>query len=478
MFLFHTFKTSNNKYIYDSSTNNIIKIDENTYSYLNSLTKIELVNDTTPGFLEATKTLRSNGYLIPANFDLENPLSFYVKDMLHSGMSTMILQLTMQCNMRCKYCFYSDKYPQTDNYSNTTMSYKVIKESLDFFIEHSYSCPQKTLGFYGGEPLLEVDKIYFAINYIKEHCKNSNINFSITTNATLLNEEIIDFLVKNNFILQLSLDGPANVHDKNRLLKNAKGTYEIVLDKIKYLFCNYPDYCEKNVSINAVFDHSESYNYIFNYFSNSPIFSKMYWKITYINDYIKNNICINKNLKTTNNAQFKSKQVAYFYNKIKSKEFIENKTYQDLFDYNSIENKLSQTYNGFPVSLSKGGLCVPGITRLLVTPEGNFRVCEKTTTNDIYTIGNVFSGFNSEKIRKLMNADIIAKNKCKNCWAIRLCDICVAKIDFSSPDYNSHLDELCIKTRNRISKSLNNLCLLQELMVKENTNEKVDSLPV
>ena len=141
--------------------------------------------------------------------------------------------MTQNCNFRCKYCVYSgaeNSYQRV--HSNKVMNWNTARKAIDFLWEHSIDSKDVNIGFYGGEPLLEFDLIKKAIEYSRKKFMGKEISFSMTTNGTLLTEEIIRFLSKNKVQLVISLDGAKEINDENRVFKNGSGTYDRVIRKI------------------------------------------------------------------------------------------------------------------------------------------------------------------------------------------------------------------------------------------------------
>ena len=65
----------------------------------------------------------------------------------------------------------------------------------------------------------------------------------MTTNATLLTDEIVDFLYENGVSLTISLDGPQNVQDNSRVfVESGKGTFEVIMSKLDHIKEKYPGY--------------------------------------------------------------------------------------------------------------------------------------------------------------------------------------------------------------------------------------------
>jgi uncharacterized protein len=77
-----------------------------------------------------------------------------------------------------------------------------------------------TIGFYGGEPLLNFETIKRIVSYAKELYQNWSLTFTMTTNATLLDQQMIDYIIEKDFLIYVSLDGPRENHDSKRLQVN------------------------------------------------------------------------------------------------------------------------------------------------------------------------------------------------------------------------------------------------------------------
>ena len=111
----------------------------------------------------------------------------------------LILNLTEDCNFRCEYCCFSEVYQFSRNRTNARMSRQVAIKALDYFFDLvrpiGRQIPGKDVAvtFYGGEPLLEAPLLMELIDYAQCHCPLS-LTFSVTTNESLLTNEVMDFL--------------------------------------------------------------------------------------------------------------------------------------------------------------------------------------------------------------------------------------------------------------------------------------------
>ncbi|MFB2973990.1 anaerobic sulfatase maturase [Aerosakkonema sp. BLCC-F183] len=139
------------------------------------------------------------------------------------------------CNLDCSYCFFLDKelfYPN----SKFRMSDEVLENYIRQLIEF-HRTPQVSVAWQGGEPtLMGVDFFRKAIAF-QEKYKKPGMTFenSMQTNATLLNDEWCEFFKENNFLLGVSIDGPRELHDANRVDKGGRPTFDKVMRGLRLL---------------------------------------------------------------------------------------------------------------------------------------------------------------------------------------------------------------------------------------------------
>ncbi|NHB86896.1 dynobactin maturation radical SAM/SPASM protein DynA [Photorhabdus tasmaniensis] len=143
-----------------------------------------------------------------------------------------VIKPTHLCNLACSYCYNEDERRPV---MNLTTLENVIKETFDYV---------RTVGgftgvefiWHGGEPFfVGIDFYNYAVLFQKKYCKEINYINTIQTNGTLISNKWIDFIKKNDFIISLSVDGDKDNHDKNRVYKNGKGSFDNVMKGIKKL---------------------------------------------------------------------------------------------------------------------------------------------------------------------------------------------------------------------------------------------------
>lgn len=146
---------------------------------------------------------------------------------LFSDTSLHIAVVTTRCNLKCNYCQTKTEQPQDMDFAVATRILKYI-----FDVRNQ----QVNLEFQGGEPLLNWEMIKFLVeNARRINTVGKDLTLSLVTNGIYLNQEKIDFLLDNNVNICISLDGPAKIHNKNRVLDNNQATYDKVITAIKRL---------------------------------------------------------------------------------------------------------------------------------------------------------------------------------------------------------------------------------------------------
>jgi len=133
------------------------------------------------------------------------------------------------CNLDCKYCFYLEKEKLYPGENQWRMSDAVLAEYVRQYI-HSQPVPEIHFAWQGGEPtLLGVDFFRRAVALQKQFAGGKTIFNAIQTNGTLLDDEWCEFLAANKFLVGLSIDGPAELHDQYRVDKRQQPTFAAVM---------------------------------------------------------------------------------------------------------------------------------------------------------------------------------------------------------------------------------------------------------
>ncbi|PJB00269.1 MAG: anaerobic sulfatase maturase [Ignavibacteriales bacterium CG_4_9_14_3_um_filter_30_11] len=143
------------------------------------------------------------------------------------------------CNIDCKYCFYLEKenlYPENQlEKNNWVMPDDVLEEYIKQKIE-STDLEEESFTWQGGEPtLLDVEYFKKAVNLQRKYANGKKINNSFQTNGILLDNEWCKFFKDNSFLIGLSIDGPRELHDRYRVDKGGRPTFDRVMHGLSLL---------------------------------------------------------------------------------------------------------------------------------------------------------------------------------------------------------------------------------------------------
>ncbi len=472
----HLFTTPGGYYLYDINKNTILSLQKEQFEVIkNNLSG----NQDNSGYgnhtIDSVNYLRDLGFLSSKRpKEMYNPISDTLIYHLNNKVKMITLQITRQCNLRCKYCVYSGNY-ENRGHENVKMSFETAKKGIDFLIENSKDNERIFLAFYGGEPLIEFDFIKECIKYYEEKGEGKEIHTTLTTNATLITEEMLAYLCKHNVNLLISLDGPAEVHNKNRVYCNEdKGTFEKVMDNIDIIKEKFPSYLDKRVTFNAVLDPENDFSCVNDFFADFQEIKQSNLISSQIADYYKkedieySDTYISK-LRYEYFKLFLSK-VGYLNKKYTSK--LVWRYYGQMIDrYNRLE-----LTKEIPDKVHHGGPCTPGVQRLFMDVNGNLYPCERVSeTSSQMQIGNVDTGFDVDKIKALLNIGRISEKKCINCWALRFCSLCAAAADENSNLSMEKKVSHCISVRNYVENLLKDICTLREFGDELDLFKDIDS---
>jgi uncharacterized protein len=140
------------------------------------------------------------------------------------------------CNLDCTYCFYLSKANLPKGPGPGRMS----DETLDLFVRQYISgvtADEVVFTWQGGEPTLRgIDFYRKVVELQKKYAKpGQRVENDLQTNGTLLNNEWCSFLKENRFLVGLSIDGPRELHDRYRILKNKQPTFDRVFQAAQRL---------------------------------------------------------------------------------------------------------------------------------------------------------------------------------------------------------------------------------------------------
>lgn len=465
-----TFTTDKHFYFLDTGTGKVAQLNKNVYLIIkclletDSFDKILEIGLNEKDLLLALSEIKSDiekEHILSAPIltDIRSEAVQSLDYILNNEMSNITLEVTEKCNLRCKYCIYNTYQNNYRNFGQNDMDFSIAKKSIDYLNKNSSKRDEIYIGFYGGEPLLNFSVIKESVEYSKKNIKNKKVNYSLTTNATLITKDIAIFLAQNNFNILFSLDGPKEIHDDNRVMIDGTGSFDKAINGIKLFVetCN-----EINIAPSFGFnivvsgpDYENKYEKIQTFFSQQEWLPQNFYITSSLVDFapsesqyvipqsdeerliIQN---ITAPLRDWSEKNFKRGKKQLFSNGIMNKDLI------------TIHNRL--LLDNPVIAYGMNGCCVPGQRRVYVTVDGNFLLCEKI--GNVPPIGNVYNGFDIKSIKKHYIYDFIneLKKHCKDCWAVNLCTLCYVDCYDQNGIHYNYRHSSCISHRKNLEETL------------------------
>ncbi|MCL2054235.1 MAG: radical SAM protein [Oscillospiraceae bacterium] len=410
-------------YVYDMNKNSVYKTDKQRYDSLCDI-KNESNEDT-----RVLSEFQEKGLLLDSSIErIEHPASQLLEYQMKRCISTVTFQMSQNCNLRCSYCPYSDNgiYDNRAR-SDKNIKWDTVQKGIDFLIANSVDSDNLHVSFYGGEPLIVKELVVRAMRYTVEQISGKNITFGMTTNATLLDHKFAEAVKDFNISIMVSLDGPKEIHDKNRSYADGRGSFDTLRENIMNIKEHFPELYKK-ITYNTVIYPGTSYHSIFEFFrNNQDIFD--YSKVSFnelSQNYTDMKISYDESYYSERNYEL-LKAYLLLLGKINNKAAPELKgEIERIYSYKQIFTPQKSTG---PIA-HPSGTCVPGLKKLFIDVNGNFYPCERIDENSaLMNIGSLEKGFDIEKVREVLNVGTVSEEACRNCWAFHCCNMCPISSD-------------------------------------------------
>ena len=411
------------KFLYNGFDNTMMEFDEQLQVNFND-----------------TKGAYSNEYFteVFSEYNIED-----IKLKASKRVSHAIIGLTDNCNLRCKYCGYHDtRYRNSDTLKD--IDKETLTKALDFIAAHSIDAYETGVSFYGGEPLLQFDLIKYSIEYLEsKNLRGHKYGYSLTTNGTLLNSEVVDYFVEKDILCAVSLDGAAYIHDKYRVYGDGNPSHADVIKNLKSIAKKYPKYYEDKILFQAVVSPPEC-------IVPRDYFGKKETRFIdvsigeYFAKYLKNEHGLDlTGFEINNNESFPMQMGG-----MNKDELVANINY-----IGSLERFMGLGEKNIRNSIFPSGFCVPLVTRIFIGTSGKIGLCERVDEdNPLFQFGDIFTGYDYEKINQLYkHSNTVLAENCNKCWAFRFCRACYKNLDMIKHD-----GDLCSLIRYELEQDIKN----------------------
>lgn len=311
----------------------------------------------------------------------------------------LTLNVTQACNLQCKYC-----YVEKSSMRSSSMSGKVAHEAVDFIFGHD-DLESVGIAFYGGEPLLNFPVIRSTIELASRKAEQRGIppvKYHITTNGTLLTDDIIDFFRDYQINVMVSIDGPREIHDAFRTTPAGNGTHALVSRNLAKLMRSSGSH---KVSASGVVTNRGRLKDAYDYLSRSMLRDIKLSYVRYLDekDY---------GLTDVDKHQY-----------MDDMRHIARKTLKELLQgsrppYYNFETNILQLWKGS----KRGYFCPAGKKRFGVSPDGDLYPCGPAAAMQEWKLGTIAGGLETGAMDAWADtASFENRSDCRKCWARYLC---------------------------------------------------------
>lgn len=314
-----------------------------------------------------------------------------------------MIMVSQDCNLACKYCYGGES--GTFNHKGL-MEIETAERCFRYLLSVGKGREFQKVVFIGGEPLLNMKVIKHIVllwEKIKASYGDKKVFFTLTTNGLLLTPEIVEFFKKYGVGVAVSLDGPKQVHDQNRVLAGGGSTFDKVMQGIE-LLRKY----DLPISIRTTVTKDVSFAVLHDFFEQQRFDIHTISIVDY--PMVKPERCY----------QFAIEDYRKF---LLQQREIMKKGYKDIAE----NNKNSFDAKHFSVSFHKSRreygffLCGAGNWIVAFGIDGYIYPCNRLVGHEKFRIGDLKNGINKENMKKIFSDFLEASKNCNTCWAAARC---------------------------------------------------------
>jgi len=324
-----------------------------------------------------------------------------VSDPYRGSPTYLLLHVCDACNLRCAYCYAEGC---RDEGGRGRMTAETARRSVDFLLDHCRPEEGCVITFAGGEPLLNIEAVEAAATHARRRQREraGDLDLRILTNGTVMSPRILRLVSQQSIFLQISLDGPPEVHDRLRLTRRGDASSRKVLETIELL----ETAGVRRFRVRATLSrHNSDVDRI-----------ESFYRANGIRDFsIQPVMCGRSEPFRLEAADLKS--VSAYYRDLSAR--------PGGTQTESASDRLPGDILALLAKLAAGVKtkrhCGAGRGMLVVSPEGHFYPCPALVGDPLYRIGDLENGATADPELGLQNLSVDEKPTCRSCWARNLC---------------------------------------------------------
>jgi uncharacterized protein len=477
----HVFARDGRWFAYDVNTNVILTVEPVLAHLLQDSLQDSLGQDFSAAeVLEAKEALKTgqteDGFFLPRTVQLiPHPAAGPGHD---QSLRQLILSVTERCNLRCRYCFHTASRAGYRAHGVVDMTRETAVEATQFFLDRADPDHAPVISFYGGEPLLVPEVLKSVIESVRCHPRNPEVMLAVDTNGTLMNESMMDLVLEENIFLQVSLDGPREIHDRWRRDREGRPTFAVIMENLDRLLSRDPGVAPR-ISFVVTLTPESDLDAVSSFFAAFPPYlrhgvkeaPRLRVNVADLDDSISPDGAKNWSVLR---RQLRQARDTYLEAVGAGARHLIGPVPRALFEPGIIKLH-HRSRSPLGKVFTPGGNCRPGQRKLHVTAAGQFQPCEKVGSAEI--IGDVATGIRRPAVTHLQRAFHESfVDSCQSCWAIRLCGQCFATHQALNHGDPQARKLACSRMRKRLEEGLGDLAKI--LLMPENARAWLDETVV
>lgn len=326
-----------------------------------------------------------------------------VRRVERTALNTVVLNVNTGCNLSCTYCYKEDLDKPS---AGRKMQYDTAIASVEMLLKESPDEARYTVVFFGGEPLSNRALIEHVVGYCEARFAELGkaVDFVMTTNGTLLTEDIVDWLNAHRFGLSVSIDGPKTVHDRNRITVGGQGTYDVVRRKVDMLLSRYDSrpVGARVTLTRGITDVETIWNHLFNELG----FAEVGFAPVTSGDVSDYNLS--------------GEELAEVFANMKAlgRRYLDEALAGRNIGFSNLHQLLTDIHEGQKKALP----CGAGLKMLAVDHQGELNLCHRFTGSSLPTFGNVHEGVKKAELNDFLSQRLDRSGTgCDSCRIRNLC---------------------------------------------------------
>ena len=426
---YHLFEVRGDRFVYDIQSGIAIQIDPPAFDALvqrqegiadeviASRSKDSYGAETARSVLGELRGLASRGLFCgPVTIRDEAETEELIQDLCQSSVGNITLSISEACNLRCRYCYIGTN----GALENGFMDQEVARQAVDYAFSRVWPGETVSMCLFGGEPLLNKHVFRFILRYGTEAAaaQGKKIHYSVTTNATLLDDDLLADVNQFGVGVMVSIDGPREVQDQNRPRANGQGSFDLTMAGVRKLQdlgrqvnarCTLSNQClDRSTIVQALEDFG------FGHIAVTPSWGKSYSRWPY-------------DLGPEESAVLDAQDdglIARLFEQLRTGELVRYDPFA-----RAVQAIHARTMPRAPCGVGRGSLTA-GI-------DGKLYPCHRYVGMENFVIGDVWRGVDREALANYYRSYYGTRKKCETCWGVRICKrIC--------PWYVSHEDGMAV----------------------------------